>query len=75
MSLSKKANVLDSAVVVKGYVENSLMPKFVESTDREVEDFLAASGGISDIASFRGKVLEKWKNISDSAARRQLLVP
>ena len=54
MSLSKKATVL-----VKGYVENSLIAKYVESTDREVEDFLAASGGISDIASFRGKVLQK----------------
>ena len=50
---------MDSPVVVKGYVENSLIAKYVESTDREVEDFLTASGGNRDIASFTGKVLEK----------------
>ena len=53
--------LFDSVVVVKGYVENSLIAKYVESTDREVEDFLAASGGSNDIASFRGKILEKRK--------------
>ena len=52
---------LDSPVMVKGYVENSLIAKFVEPPGREVEDFLAASGGSSDIASFRGKILEKRK--------------
>lgn len=57
----KEGYFFDANVVVKGYVENSLIAKYVESTDREVEDFLAASGGISDIASFRGKVLEKRK--------------
>lgn len=36
----KKGYFLDSAVVVRGYVENSLIAKYVESTDREVEDFL-----------------------------------
>ena len=49
------------SVLVEGYVLNSLIAKFAESTDRDVEDFLAASGGYSDIASFRGKVLEKRK--------------
>ena len=57
----KEGYFFDANVVVKGYVENSLIAKYVESTDREVEDLLAASGGISDVASFRGKVLEKRK--------------
>ena len=47
------------SVIVEGYVLNSLIAKYAESTDRDVEDFLAASGGYNDIASFRGKVLEK----------------
>lgn len=36
----KEGYFLDSAVLFKGYVENSLIAKFAESTDREVEDFL-----------------------------------
>lgn len=49
------------SVLVEGYVLNSLIAKYAESTDREVEDFLASSGGNTNIASFRGKVLEKRK--------------
>ena len=52
---------LNSAVVVEGYVENSLIANYAEDTDREVEDFLANCSGISDLASFRDKVLEKRK--------------
>ena len=46
-------------MIVDGYVLNSLIAKYAESTDVEVEDFLAASGGDSFIASIRGQVLEK----------------
>ena len=36
-----------------------LAAEYAESTDRDVTNFLTASSGDSDIASCRGKVLEK----------------
>ena len=39
------------SVIVKGYLENSLIAKFAKTTDREIEDFLAATGGNREIVS------------------------
>lgn len=43
--------------IVKGYVEDALLTKFLRAKDSEMEQFLES--GSPDLQSFRGKIFEK----------------
>ena len=45
--------------IVKGYVDNAVLTKFLRAKDSEMEQFLESSAGSPDLQSFREKIFEK----------------